>query len=97
MQACIKIKILPAYVSIPILFLKHFCSLKEGVQSVAAAAAAAKSLQSCPTLCNPIDGSLPGSSVHGILQARTLEWVTCSYLINYLTNGLIVNAKINKA
>ena len=39
-----------------------------------AAAAAAKSLQSCPTLCNPIDGSLPGSPVPGILQARTLEW-----------------------
>ena len=39
-----------------------------------AAAAAAKSLQSCPTLCNPIDGSPPGSAVPGILQARTLEW-----------------------
>ena len=42
---------------------------------VAAAAAAAKSLQSCPTLCDPIDGSLPGPTVPGILQARTLEWV----------------------
>ena len=41
---------------------------------VAAAAAAAKSLQSCPTLCDPIDGSPPGSSVHGIFQARALEW-----------------------
>ena len=39
------------------------------------AAAAAKSLQSCPTLCNPIDGSPPGSPVPGILKARTLEWV----------------------
>ena len=39
------------------------------------AAAAAKSLQSCPTLCNPIDGSSPGTPVPGILQARTLEWV----------------------
>ena len=38
-------------------------------------AAAAKSLQSCPTLCGPIDGSPPGSAVPGILQARTLEWV----------------------
>ena len=38
-------------------------------------AAAAKSLQSCPTLCDPIDGSPPGSPVPGILQARTLEWV----------------------
>ena len=39
-----------------------------------AAAAAAKSLQSCPTLCDPIYGSLPGSAIPGILQARTLEW-----------------------
>ena len=38
------------------------------------AAAAAKSLQSCPTLCDPIDGSPPGSPIPGILQARTLEW-----------------------
>ena len=39
------------------------------------AAAAAKSLQSCPSLCDPIDGSPPGSPIPGILQARTLEWV----------------------
>ena len=44
-----------------------------------AAAAAAKSLQSCPTLCDPIDGSLSGSTVPGILQARTLEWVAISF------------------
>ena len=44
----------------------------------AAAAAAAKSLQSCPTLCDPIDGSTSGSPVLGILQARTLEWVAIS-------------------
>ena len=44
-----------------------------------AAAAAAKSLQSCPTLCGPIDGSPPGSPVPGILQARTLEWVAISF------------------
>jgi len=43
------------------------------------AAAIAKSLQSCPTLCDPIDGSPPGSSIHGILQARTLEWVAISF------------------
>ena len=49
-------------------FMK-LCSLS------AAAAAAAKSLQSCPTLCDPRDGSLPGFPVPGILQARTLEWV----------------------
>ena len=42
-------------------------------------AAAAKSLQSCPTLCDPIDGSPPDSSVPGILQARTLDWVAISF------------------
>jgi len=40
---------------------------------------AAKSLQSCPTLCEPIDGSPPGSPIPGILQARTLEWVAVSF------------------
>ena len=45
----------------------------------AAAAAAAKSLQSCPTLCDPIDCSPPGSPIPGILQARTLEWVAISF------------------
>ena len=46
---------------------------------IAQAAAAAKSLQSCPTLCDPIDGSPIGSSVPGILQTRTLEWVVISF------------------
>ena len=45
----------------------------------AAAAAAAKSPQSCPTLCNSIDGSQPGSAIPGILQAKTLEWVAISF------------------
>ena len=44
-----------------------------------AAVAAAKLLQSCPTLCGPIDSSPPGSTVPGILQARTLEWVAISF------------------
>ena len=48
-------------------------------QKHTAAAAAAKSLQSCLTLCDPIDSSLLGSSVPGILQARTLEWVAISF------------------
>ena len=43
------------------------------------AAAAAKSLQSCPTLCDPIDSSPPGSPIPGILQARTLEWVAIAF------------------
>ena len=47
--------------------------------AAAAAAAAAKSLQSYPTLCDPIDGSPPGSPIPGILQARILEWVAISF------------------
>ena len=54
----------------------HFrCQL----QVLAAAAAAAKSLQSCPTPCDPTDGRPPGSPVPGILRARTLEWVVVSF------------------
>ena len=49
------------------------------LNSKAAAAAAARSLQSCLTLCDPVDGSPPGSPVPGILQARTLEWVAISF------------------
>ena len=49
------------------------------VSKVDSAAAAAKSLQSCPTLCDPIDGLLQSSSVPGTLQARTLEWVATSF------------------
>ena len=49
--------------------------------SNAAATAAAKSLQSCPTLCDPIDGLPLGSSVPGILQARILEWVAISLML----------------
>ena len=51
-------------------------------ECTAAAAAAAKSLQSCPTLCDPIDGSPLGSSVPGILQARTLEWGAIAFSEN---------------
>ena len=47
----------------------------------AAAASAAKSLQLCPTLCDPIDGSPPGSPVPGILQARTLEWGALAFSV----------------
>ena len=55
-----------------------FASLWVRVTATAAAASAAKSLQLCPTLCHPIDGSPPGSPVPGILQSRTLEWVAIS-------------------
>ena len=47
-------------------------------------AAAAKSLQSFPTLCNPIDGSPPGSTIPGILQARVLEWVAIAFSLDTL-------------
>ena len=67
-------------------FLELFCFFDDPTDvgnliscSSAAAAAAAKSIQSYPTLCNPIDGSPPGSPVPGILQARTLEWVAISF------------------
>ena len=53
--------------------------------------AAAKSLQSCPTLCDPIDGSPLGSSVLGILQARTLEWVAISFSIFISKESQILN------
>ena len=61
-------------------YIIHFCFLL--IHNIPlyeyAAAAAAKSLQSCLTLCNPMDCNPPGSSVHGILQARTMEWVAIS-------------------
>ena len=54
-------------------------AVPEDEMVAAAATAAAKSLQSCPTLCNPRDDSPPGSPVPGTLQARTLEWVAISF------------------
>ena len=61
-------------------FLKLNTLLKRRTFSIIClAAAVAKSLQSCPTRCDPIDGSPPGSRVPGILQARTLEWVAISF------------------
>ena len=53
--------------------------LYQASAAAAAGAAGAKSLQSCPTLCNPIEDSPPGSPIPGILQARTLEWVAISF------------------
>ena len=55
------------------------CAALQFANSEYVTAAAAKSLQSCPTLCNPIDSSPPGSPIPGILQARTLEWVAISF------------------
>ena len=61
--------------------LKKFFLIQENKMSglLDTGTAAAKSLQSCPTLCDPIDSSPPGSPVPGILQARTLEWVAISF------------------
>ena len=56
-----------------------FSNLLSNLSCLHAATTAAKSLQSCPTLCDPIDGSPPGSPVPEILQARTLEWVAISF------------------
>ena len=64
-------------------------SLGGGCPSAVAAAAAAKSLQSCPTLCDPIDGNPPGTSVPGLLQARILEWVAISFSSAILEEGLV--------
>ena len=55
-------------------------------KSPAAAAAAAKLCQSCPTLCDPMDCSLPGSSIHGMLQARVLEWGAIAFSIQITYN-----------
>ena len=62
---------------------------------IGSASAAAKSLQSCPTLCDPRDGSSAGSPVPGILQARTLEWVAISFSNTTVENKNFKN-KINK-
>ena len=62
-----------SWVKVPKYSQRSFCSL------LYSPAAAAKSLQSCLTLCDPIDSSPPGSAVPGILQARTLEWVAISF------------------
>ena len=61
-----------------------------------AAAAAAKSLQSCLTLCDPIDGSPPGSPVPGILQAGTLEWVAIAFLIVMFSSYFCLNSDMFK-
>ena len=62
----------------PAVFAEPSCWCYLGAK-LKSTAAAAKSLQSCPTLCDPIDGSPPSSAIPGILQARTLEWVAISF------------------
>ena len=71
----------PSLLSLPLaqVITHHWAELPVLCSSFLIAAAAAKSLQSCPTLCDPIDSSPSGSPVPGILQARTLEWVAISF------------------
>ena len=59
--------------------LKDACSLEEKLMTNLESESESEVPQSCPTLCDPMDYSLPGSSVHGILQARVLEWVAISF------------------
>ena len=70
MCVCVSVSFTPQMV----LYSSHHSSY-----DMATAAAAAKSLQSCPTLCDPIDSSPPASPIPGILQARTMEWVAISF------------------
>ena len=67
-----------AGISVCPLFPTHW-SFHTDHQAIRSATAAAKSLQSCLTLCDPIDGSPPGSTIPGIFQARILEWVAISF------------------
>ena len=62
--------------------MSYFSSELLHLSMTVSAAAAAKSLQSCPTLCNPRDGSPSGSSFHGIFQARILEWVAIAFSVS---------------
>ena len=80
---CMYVHILYIYIYIyththPMIYIHTMIQLRM-IQLRIAAAAAAKSLQSCLTLCDPIDGSPPGSPIPGILQARTLEWVAIAF------------------
>ena len=61
--------------------ISHDFTIMKTTAMISGAGAAAKSLQSCPTLCDPVDSSPPGSPVPGILQAKTLEWVDISSMI----------------
>ena len=74
-----------------IIFFPNLTHQSQLLTKFYAAAAAAKSLQSCPTLCDPIDGSPLGSSVPGFLHARILEWVAISFSKFYATKNKIYN------
>ena len=78
--------------------MTHICGqdgFEDGIRLDAAAAAAAKLLQSCLTLRDPMDCSPPGSSVHGIFQARVLEWVAIAFSKGWMRIVLMVIASKN--
>ena len=79
MNQCLVLILLASPSAAFLLLIFGPCTFKFLVKFAFSAAAAAKSLQSCPTLCDPIDGSPPGSAIPGILQARMLEWVAISF------------------
>ena len=70
--------------------------LRCGISIWSNTAAAANSLQSCPTLCDPIDGSLPGSPIPGILQARTLEWVKNGFFLHTTMSMSLKNSALSE-
>ena len=72
-------KCIPSFISLPLSSIGDSAAHLISLRAKHTAAAAAKSLQLCPTLCDPIDGSPLGYSVPGILQARILEWVAISF------------------
>ena len=74
---------------------ESLCCPPETVTTLLIGSAAAKSLQSCLTLCDPNDGSPRGSPVPGILQARTLEWAAISFSTNWLYSSKIKSFKRN--
>ena len=79
LDSMLKIRDITLPTKIRVVKAMFFSVVMYGCESWTIKKAAAKSLQSCPTLCDPIDGSPPGSPVPGILQARTLEWVAISF------------------
>ena len=74
-----KIIIGPALFILSSFWLEPILQFRKHMVNITAAAAAAKSPQSCPTLCDHTDGIPPGSSIHGIFQARVLEWVAIAF------------------
>ena len=94
-QKTLNLTVYKVYFMVCKLYLCNAVKIVNGFwSSAAAAAAAAKSLQSCPTLCDPIDGSPPGSSVHGIFQARVLEWGAIAFSFDLVLPFKVIISKV---